>query len=258
VSSAPAGRKPQARLASPRSKNWDRHVDDIEQIAGSAGFQALRDLILQRARLSPGDRVLDIGAGTGLLALAAAPYVARVIALDCSSAMCARLELKLSRRGIENVEVLLNDARTLPLADDAVDVVVSNYCFHHLSDADKARALIEIKRVLRPGGRLVFADMMFRLGITNRRDRSVIALLVKQIIRRGWSGVLRLLKNGLLIATCRWEHPASVEWWRKTLTDAGFNEVAVWALEHEGGIALARKLPALPVVEPPSIRAIHD
>jgi ubiquinone/menaquinone biosynthesis C-methylase UbiE len=224
-----------------RSKNWDTHVDDVEQMADSPGFQALRDVILKLAQLSAGDRLLDVGAGTGLLAQAAAREVAHVIALDGSPAMCSHLESKFACLELTNAEVLIGDATDLPLSDNEIDVVVSNYCLHHLSDADKGRALLEIRRVLRPGGRLVFADMMFRVGIASRRDRSVIALMVKRMVRHGPSGVIRLLKNGMRIVSGRWEQPAGVDWWRKALLDLGFTQVTVFALEHEGGIALARK-----------------
>jgi len=210
-------------------------------MADSPGFRALRERVLELARLSASDRLLDVGAGTGLLALAAASRVASVSALDNAPAMCGHLEAKLRRLGIENAEVLLSSATELPLADAAVDVVVSNYCFHHLSDRDKHRALAEVNRVLRPGGRLVFADMMFRLALTNPRDRAVIGLLIGRMLRRGPAGLLRLAKNATRIAAGRWEHPASVEWWHDALVQAGFVEVAVQALEHEGGVAFARK-----------------
>jgi ubiquinone/menaquinone biosynthesis C-methylase UbiE len=235
------GRPRDARLGWLHSKNWDEHVDNLEQMASTPGFLVLRDRILELARLGPSDRLLDIGAGTGLLALAAAPRVARVSALDVSPAMCRHLERKLNRLEIGNAEILLNTATALPLADDAVDVVLSNYCFHHLSDPEKGRALAEIERVLRPGGRLVFADMMFRVSIVNRRDRAVISLLVKRMVQHGPAGLLRLMKNATRIASGRWEYPARVEWWQDALLQTGFVDVTVQALDHEGGIAFARK-----------------
>jgi hypothetical protein len=85
--------------------------------------------------------------------------------------------------------------------------------------------------------------MMFRLSVSDSRDRAVIALLVKRIIRHGPAGLLRLAKNGARIAAGRWEHPAGVEWWREALVRTGLAEVDVRALEHEGGIASARKPP---------------
>ncbi|HWX75273.1 MAG TPA: methyltransferase domain-containing protein [Solirubrobacteraceae bacterium] len=222
------------------AKNWDEHVEDMERMAESAAFLALRDRILELAELRAEDRLLDIGAGTGLLALAAAPRVGHVSALDVSPAMCGHLVRKFKRLGVTNAEVLVNGATELPLGDGAIDVVVSNYCFHHLSDRDKVRALAQIRRVLRPGGRLVFADMMFRIGLVRRRDRAVVALLARRLLSHGPAGLLRLLKNVTRVLAGRGERPAHAQWWSEALLQAGFVDVSVAPLAHEGGIALAR------------------
>ena len=227
-----------------REKDWDDHVGDLKVMAASAGFRDLRDRILELAEPAPGERVLDIGAGTGLLALALAGDVRRVWAVDVSEAMCEYLSAEVGRRGLANVSVLQGSAARLPLPGGAVDLVVSNYCFHHMPDADKRRALAEVSRVLRPGGRLVIADMMFRVGVVDARNRAVILRLVRRILRHGPAGIVRIFRNALRYATGRWEHPADVEWWRRELVAAGFEDVSVTALEHEGGIAVAR-LPAV-------------
>jgi ubiquinone/menaquinone biosynthesis C-methylase UbiE len=216
-------------------------VGHIEQLAQTPGFLSLREEIISLAQLDAEDRALDIGAGTGLLTLAAAPQVSDVTALDISPAMCRHLNTKLASRATLNVDVLVGSATELPLADGSVDVVLSNYCLHHLTDRDKRQALSEIWRVLRPGGRVVIGDMMFRIGLRSSRDRALIAHLAATMLRRGPAGLLRLFKNALRLLTGRGEHPAGTDWWHQALNDAGFAEVTVRALDHEGGIAVARR-----------------
>jgi hypothetical protein len=61
------------------------------------------------------------------------------------------------------------------------------------------------------------------------------------MLRKGPAGVLRLAKNGLRLACGRWERPARADWWRRALSEAGFVDVDVTLLTHEGGIAQARR-----------------
>lgn len=223
------------------AKDWDQHVVEAEEVARCPGFQELRDLIVARSEPGNGDRAVDIGAGTGLLTLALAERVEHVWALDISPAMCEYLRAKATSAELVNVEIAVGSAVSLPLVDATADLVVSNYCFHHLSDPDKRRALAEIHRVLVPGGRLVFGDMMFRPGLGDRRDRRVVSTKVRAMLRKGPAGVLRLAKNGARFAAARWEKPARAEWWDQALREAGFSEVRVEPLSHEGGIASAHK-----------------
>jgi hypothetical protein len=83
--------------------------------------------------------------------------------------------------------------------------------------------------------------MMFRVGVVDPRNRAVIAKLVRRILRHGPAGVARILKNVVRLLLGRWEHPADTGWWQVALERAGFADVAVEALEHEGGIAVARR-----------------
>jgi ubiquinone/menaquinone biosynthesis C-methylase UbiE len=235
----PAGRS--RRPAWRPAKRWDNRVGELEELAATPGFLRLREEIIELARLSPTDRVLDIGAGTGLLAVAVAPLVQHVTALDVSPAMCHHLEAKLAASRITNVEVVIGTTTELPLEAGSVDVVLSNYCLHHLRDADKRVALNEVRRVLRPGGRLVIGDMMFQVGLRDARDRALIARFVGRMLRRGPAGLWRLLKNVIRQTTGRREHPASVDWWQRALEDAKFAQVAARPLAHEGGVATGRR-----------------
>jgi len=221
------------------TKNWDEHVLHVEEMAGGAGFVALRDRILELAAPNADERCVDVGAGTGLLTLPLAERANRVWAVDVSSAMCDYLRAKVADADLKNVDIILTSAVSLPLEDESVDLVVSNYCFHHLDDPDKDRALAEIMRILRPGGRLVFADMMFAMTISDRRDRRVIAAKVRAMLNKGPAGVVRLGRNAMRLAAGRWEKPSRPQWWADALQRAGFQVVEVTGLDHEGGIAIA-------------------
>jgi ubiquinone/menaquinone biosynthesis C-methylase UbiE len=222
-------------------KDWDEHVVEAEELARTPGFQRLRDRIISLARPHEDDVVLDVGAGTGLLTLAIAPTVSKVWAIDISPAMLEYLGTKASSGELENVTTTTATAASLPLMDKSVSLVVSNYCYHHLSDDDKQRAIAEAFRVLSPGGRLVISDMMFRMQVTDERSRRVILSKVKAILKRGPAGLLRVLKNALRLLTRRWEHPADARWWQHTLKKTGFEQVRIELFEHEGGIVTARR-----------------
>lgn len=222
-------------------KDWDQHVLDAEELARSDGFARLRDQIVRLAQPKPDDVVVDVGAGTGLLTLALAPRVAEVHAVDISPAMLEYLAMKATGAHLENVETVPANALSLPLADVSASLVVSNYCYHHLSDEDKERGILEVFRVLRPGGRVVIGDMMFRVQVADSRSRKVIVSKVRTLLRRGPAGGLRLLKNVLRLLFGRWEQPADAAWWRRALERAGYTDIRIRLLEHEGGIITARR-----------------
>jgi ubiquinone/menaquinone biosynthesis C-methylase UbiE len=226
------------------AKDWDRHVRETEQLADTPGFRRLRSRILARLRPTKSDAVVDIGAGTGLLALRIAPAVDDVRAVDISPAMTGYLRSRAAQLGLDNVEPITATAIDLPMPDCSATAVVSNYVYHHLNDADKERGLAEAYRVLAPGGRIVIGDMMFRPQLTDGRSRRVIAAKVTAFLKKGLPGVIRLLKNVVRYLTGNWEQPADPDWWRQALERTGFVEVDVQPLEHEGGIVSARRPPA--------------
>ena len=221
-------------------RRWQRRVDVWEEVADSPAVRRLAATVMDVAGAERDDRVVDLGAGTGLLSLAFAPHVRTVVAVDHAPAMLARVREKMRASAIGNVECVVADLRSLPLPDESASLVVSNYAFHHLDHADKEVALAEVRRILEPGGRLVLCDMMFSLSL-DRRDRALIARKLLRIARRGPAGLGRIVKNAGRIATRSWEHPASADRWRRLLESRHFADVEVRLLEHEAGVATARR-----------------
>lgn len=219
---------------------WDDRVETWEQVAGSPVFGRLAEAVVEHAAPAGDDRVVDLGAGTGLLTLALAPRVEHVVAVDASRAMLARLNEHARRAELGNVTPLLADLRSLPLADETATLVVSNYAFHHLDDRSKELALSEARRVLAPGGRLVVCDMMFTLSLA-ARDRAIIASKVRLLARRGPAGLVRIARNVYRILRGRWEQPAPPERWQRMLHDRHFSAVELELLEAEAGIVVARR-----------------
>jgi ubiquinone/menaquinone biosynthesis C-methylase UbiE len=121
----------------------------------------LRGQILDLARVAPDDRVLDVGCGTGTLAIAAKRRVGpagRVNAVDPSPEMVARARAKARRA---NVDVAFQEAtaQALPFAEATFDAVLSTLVLHQLPHEVIHAAAAEMKRVLAPRGRLLVADI---------------------------------------------------------------------------------------------------
>ncbi len=125
------------------------------------------------APIVEGETVLDIGCGAGMDLLLAARRVGpsgRAIGVDMTEAMRDRARASAAASGLTNVEVQRADATALPLADASVDVVISNGVINLVPEKEKA--FVEIRRVLRPGGRLQLADIVLdaELGEDVRRN----------------------------------------------------------------------------------------
>jgi ubiquinone/menaquinone biosynthesis methyltransferase len=111
--------------------------------------------VIRLAALRRADRVLDLACGTGDLVFAAAPHVSRAVGLDLTFRM---LQLAAGRAvtAQPRVELITGDMLALPFPDASFDVVTTGYGLRNVPDLD--RALLEIRRVLAPGGRVLSLD----------------------------------------------------------------------------------------------------
>lgn len=162
--------------------------DRIERVLAFGSGPWYRRMALQRAGLAPGDRMLDVGIGTGLVAREALTILAgkgAVVGVDPSPGMMAQARLP---------RALLQQGRAeaLPCADASADFVCMGYALRHLSDVDLA--LSEFRRVLRPGGRLLM------LEITRPRG-AVATWLLKRYMRTLVPVAARLLTHHADTAT---------------------------------------------------------
>jgi len=110
--------------------------------------------LVNTAGIDPGNRVLDVGCGTGNAALTARRAGANVVGLDLAHGMLELARDNASLAAEADISWLTGDAEALPVPDDAFDVVLSN--FGHVFAPDSTRAGAELRRVTKPGGRVCF------------------------------------------------------------------------------------------------------
>ncbi|KOX97133.1 class I SAM-dependent methyltransferase [Halorubrum sp. ASP1] len=126
----------------------------------SEEYHACASLVIDHAAPGPDDVVLDLGAGTGAIALAVAEDAERVLARDISEGMMDEGRRKADERGLDNVEFAYGEFRGPEVDPDrGVDVVTSNFALHHLADDEKREAI----RVMAETGarRIVLGDVAF-------------------------------------------------------------------------------------------------
>jgi SAM-dependent methyltransferase len=118
-----------------------------------------KERLLDLAAIAPGDRVLDLGCGTGTLAIRARQRQPRagVHGIDADPGMIERARRKADAADVD-LELRTGSATELPYADRSFDLVLSSLLFHHLDRDSKQAACREIARVLVPGGKLLVAD----------------------------------------------------------------------------------------------------
>jgi phosphatidylethanolamine/phosphatidyl-N-methylethanolamine N-methyltransferase len=110
---------------------------------------------IERMAIKPGDRVLEVGVGTGINA-ALYPRDCTVTGIDLSSSMLEKAHERIARKGVRNVRLLEMDAANLTFADDSFDIVYAPYVISVVPDP--VGVTREMRRVCRPGGRIIILN----------------------------------------------------------------------------------------------------
>ena len=134
------------------------------------GVESAHLRLADQAALRPGQRVLEVGCGTGNLLLLAKRLQpkAELTGLDPDPKALSRARAKAARKGLR-VTLDRGFGGALPYDDEGFDRVLSAFMFHHLDEAEKARTLREVARVLKPGGSLHLVDFASAHGPMKRR-----------------------------------------------------------------------------------------
>jgi ubiquinone/menaquinone biosynthesis C-methylase UbiE len=186
--------------------NWARYYDFIMVLMTLGREKKLRKMEINQARINQGDKVLEIGCGTGTLSLAAkaqAGAFGEVSGIDIAPEMVAIAKKKAARKGA-NVNFQVGSIATIPFPDNRFDVVMCSFMIFHMPEDVRIKGFKEIYRVLKPGGHLSIIDGASK---DKRYDVRELAPVLKEssfkdieieklifFIFKGW--VLRASKRG--------------------------------------------------------------
>jgi ubiquinone/menaquinone biosynthesis C-methylase UbiE len=163
---------------------WAKYYDTSVSVLMLGRRARLRQQTVALARIQPGERVLEVGCGTGDVALAASAYAGpsgAVAGIDPSPEMIAVARAK-AARAKRAVDFQVGVIEALAFPDGAFDVVLSSLMMHHLPDDLKSQGLAEIARVLKPGGRLLIVDIKRPTG---RLGKALLTLMLHSGLEHG-------------------------------------------------------------------------
>jgi demethylmenaquinone methyltransferase/2-methoxy-6-polyprenyl-1,4-benzoquinol methylase len=201
-----------------------------------------RAALVRAVPVGPGDRVLDVATGTGMVAAALVRRTgAHVIALDQSSQMLGGLRARLARDPLlaASIEPRLGEAEALPFPDASFDAVTFTYLLRYVDDP--AATLRELTRVVKPGGSIG----MVEFGVPSRRvlralwrvHTRVGLPLLGRLLSRDWYEVGRFLGPSIEEFYARLPLPALVALWRR----AGLADVRVQRMSFGAGVVMTAR-----------------
>jgi ubiquinone/menaquinone biosynthesis C-methylase UbiE len=195
-----------SEMTAPRTKglvmhSQARYYDLLAWVLTLGRERAFRQRLVELARLQPGDKVLDIGCGTGTLAIIAKQRVGpegTVDGVDASPEMIGRATRKARKAGLD-VRFQTAIVEELPFPNEHFDVVMSTLMLHHLPRPVREQCVREIRRVLKPGGRVLAVDF----ATPAREPKGLLArfhrrghMALREIVELLNDGGLRVVESG--------------------------------------------------------------
>jgi ubiquinone/menaquinone biosynthesis C-methylase UbiE len=145
---------------------FSRQAIPFTQVPGH--FDAM-EILIKLSEVCHDDTMLDVACGPGMVACEFARHAGHVTGIDITPAMIEQAEKRQKEQSLENVTWTVGDAVPLPFADNLFSLVITRYSFHHLLVPEKA--LSEMIRVCRPGGRVMVADVAAESSKSEFYDR---------------------------------------------------------------------------------------
>lgn len=136
---------------------FDRQGEAYANLA-SVQEQKILSAIVRLSQATSEDRVLDVASGPGFIAMAFAPHCKEVVGVDVTQNFLTSARQEAERRGLSNASFKFGDVESMPFGDAEFDVAVCRSAFHHFPNPEGV--LGEMKRVVKPGGRLLILDMV--------------------------------------------------------------------------------------------------
>lgn len=144
-------------VTSHRALTIDQFTKQAIPFAQLPGHSSALDLLVTMANPTAADEALDVACGPGLVACHFAPFVEHITGIDITPEMIRQAQKAQSERRLANMTWHVGAASPLPFADSAFSLAITRYSFHHFQNP--SAVVSELIRVLRPGGRLLIADV---------------------------------------------------------------------------------------------------
>ncbi|MEW5939573.1 MAG: methyltransferase domain-containing protein [Chloroflexota bacterium] len=176
---------------------WASHYDFIVNLMTLGHVGLLRGMTVDNAMLKPGESVLDVGCGTGGVTIPAKQRVGekgRAAGIDPAPEMIAVARRKAQRAGLE-IDFRVGVIESLPYPDGTYDAATSSLMMHHLPRHLQVKGLEEIYRTLKPGGRILIADMMRPSKSPVKRFLTLAIFHHGHVAESGLEDLLQLLRD---------------------------------------------------------------